>query len=109
MNNIKNLCTWVIVFFIILGVIFGCIGFNKKNVYVNSEYDVINKNVYVGGDAYNFIINGTYFVGYSVLCGASFVISALFGVLRCYIVYDESKESIIAAVKQNDNEGLPPL
>ncbi len=45
---------------------------NVKNVYYNSEsYYGLNKNVYVGGDAYNYIINGTYFVGYSVIASAS--------------------------------------
>ena len=47
-------------------------GFNCKNEYSNSEYSNINVNAYVGGDAYNYIINGTYFAGYLALgraCG----------------------------------------
>lgn len=56
--------------------IIACIFFSKannvKNVYYNSEnYSSLNKNAYVGGDAYNYIINGTYFTGYSVIASAS--------------------------------------
>ena len=56
---------------IILGIVFCCKGFNKKNDY---SYD----NQYVGGDAYNYIINGTYFSGYSSLAAGMFIIAAIF-------------------------------
>lgn len=49
-----------------------------KNHYYNSNYSSLNKNVYVGGDAYNYIINGTYFAGYSSIAGASMVCAAIF-------------------------------
>lgn len=53
-------------------------GFNYKNEYINSEdYPSINVNAYVGGDAYNYIINGTYFTGYMVLGGSSGIASVL--------------------------------
>lgn len=45
--------------------------YNVKNVYRNSDtYYSSNKNAYVGGDAYNYIINGTYFTGYMALGSA---------------------------------------
>ena len=47
-------------------------GFDKKD---NYTYD----NKYVGGDAYNYITNGTYFAGYCALGGSMFICSALFG------------------------------
>lgn len=56
--------------FVVSGVFFGK-GYNVKNEYRNSEYSIINKNAYVGGDAYNYIINGTYFTGYSVIASAA--------------------------------------
>lgn len=60
-----------LIFFIVSGVFFGK-GFNVKNEYYNSEdFSSLNKNAYVGGDAYNYIINGTYFTGYSVIASAS--------------------------------------
>lgn len=62
------------VVFALMGVIFAGIAFHKIFVYENSEYSwEENKNAYVGGDAYNYIINGTYFAGYSALSGAMFV------------------------------------
>lgn len=48
-------------------------GFDAKNNYIKNENEPItkSKNVYVGGDAYNYIINGTYFTGYMVVGGAA--------------------------------------
>lgn len=46
-------------------------GNDVKNNYYNSEkYPKLNQNAYVGGDAYNYIINGTYFTGYSVVASS---------------------------------------
>ena len=60
-----------LVCFIASGVFFHR-GHNVKNDYYNSEdYTIFNKNAYVGGDAYNYIINGTYFTGYSVIGSAA--------------------------------------
>jgi hypothetical protein len=56
----------------------------KENYYLSEDYPSLNKHAYVGGDAYNYIINGTYFAGYAAmgsaaglgsvicLCGAAF-------------------------------------
>lgn len=49
-----------------------------KNSYYNLEYSSISKNAYVGGDAYNFIINGTYFTGYSVIGSAMLISGVIF-------------------------------
>lgn len=44
------------------------LGFDKILNYENSEYfSILSKNAYVGGDAYNYIINANYFTGYMVL------------------------------------------
>jgi len=57
-------------------------GFYKMFVYRNSDSDSeyfvssdFNKNAYVGGDAYNYIINGTYTTAYFVL-GLTFMLLA---------------------------------
>ena len=42
-------------------------GYDKITNYYNSDYSMLNKNAYVGGDAYNYIINGTYAAAYFVL------------------------------------------
>ena len=74
-----------IVLIVIAIICFG-IGLYKYTVYESYDskyYD--SKNAYVGGDAYNYIINANYFTGWSVL-GACFFISGtiLFG-LKCLI------------------------
>ncbi len=43
-------------------------GLNKAFRYANPEYYGDKINVYVGGDAYNYIINSNYATGYYVLC-----------------------------------------
>lgn len=58
--------------FIVSGIFFYK-GYDVKNEYYNSDYSILNKNAYVGGDAYNYIINGTYFTGYSVIASAFFL------------------------------------
>lgn len=70
---------WLIVLafvFIIAGIVFTATSFDKYSNYYNSDtYFSRNTNAYVGGDAYNYIINGTYFTAFAVyavgcyLCG----------------------------------------
>lgn len=57
---------WGIVF-LILALLPLFLGFNKLLVYNNSTYRSVN--AYVGGDAYNYIINGNYATAYFVLTG----------------------------------------
>ncbi len=60
--------------FVIASCIFFWKAYDVKNNYFYSEYsDSFNKNAYVGGDAYNIIINGTYFAGYSVIASSCIV------------------------------------
>lgn len=57
---------------------FGYEAYDKKNNYYNSEYSTfLNENAYVGGDAYNYIINAEYFAGYSSLCGSCAIIATV--------------------------------
>ena len=50
----------------------------KDNYYHSENFSSLNKHVYVGGDAYNYIINSNYFTGYNVLASVSFLCSAMF-------------------------------
>jgi len=72
LKSIRNILFVIaILCFIISGVFFDK-GYNVKNEYYNSEdFSSLNKNAYVGGDAYNYIINGNYFTGYSVIASAA--------------------------------------
>jgi hypothetical protein len=62
-----------LIFYIVAGVMFYK-GYDKMANYKNSDYSSLNVNAYVGGDAYNYIINGTYATGFFVL-GIGFLIS----------------------------------
>ena len=93
----------------ILASIFLIRGFYIKDVYENyssSDYYYDNEdniNAYVGGDAYNFIINGTYFAGFMALSGALYICSAgLFctSILVGLHIKEESKK---------DEEDLPSI
>lgn len=67
----------------ICSIIFIGIGFSKLFVYENPDYGD-SVNAYVGGDAYNYIINGNYATAYftlAILCsmiGSTFIISFYF-------------------------------
>lgn len=90
----------ITIIFICIGIIFLGRGFYKKNSYSNPDsdssysYSTQYTNSYVGGDAYNYIINGTYFTGYVVLGMGSLIIATITGVssLILSIKEDEKKE-----------------
>jgi hypothetical protein len=78
LNRLSSIMIVISIVLIIIGSILLFQGFDKKDNYYQSEYaSYLNKHVYVGGDAYNYIINGTYFIGYITLATASYVISIL--------------------------------
>lgn len=62
---------------LILSITFFFFGMYHKNSYYNDENGQKNVNAYVGGDAYNFIINSNYFSGYMSLSGAFLISSVL--------------------------------
>lgn len=64
---VKKLLIVAAVFYIISGIMLYK-GYDKMVNYYNSEYSISNNvNSYVGGDAYNYIINGNYATGFFVL------------------------------------------
>lgn len=84
------------IIFIILGVVLIGIGFHKHLSYNNPNGDSYSYNddedevnAYVGGDAYNYIINGTYFTAYSVLGAGAFIIATIAGVGAVFLSVDE--------------------
>ena len=82
--------------FLIIGIIMLVLGFGKKNNYNNpdNEYtfndDYINS--YVGGDAYNYIINGTYFTGYVVIGTGFLIMATIVGCMGLYLSIDSNKQ-----------------
>lgn len=93
---------------LIVGIVFCTLGFSKKNDYFFfNESSPLNKNAYVGGDAYNYIINGTYFTGYCALGGSLFVCSAVLSGFGLYFVFREDSEK--DSPNNKANQSLPPL
>lgn len=72
---------------IIASVFFFYQAYDKYVNYYQSSSGYRDKNAYVGGDAYNYIINGNYFTGFSVLG----VGSLLLGMLCIGLAYISSK------------------
>ena len=74
--------------------IFVCIGFYKMLVYRCSEYYwEENINAYVGGDAYNYIINGTYATAYFVLANL-FIVLAVGSLILYYLSANVEKTKV---------------
>lgn len=85
-----NLWTGLSVVSFIISAIFICVGFEKMFVYENGEsypYDL--HNAYVGGDAYNYIINGNYATAFFVLA----TLFALLGVGFIIVYYLHKSDS----------------
>lgn len=80
-STLKIIC----IIFIVIGIFMIGLGFYKMLVYENYDSYVLESiNAYVGGDAYNIIINAIYFAGYSVLGIGSLIISTITGIASYY-------------------------
>ena len=82
----------------IIGTCFLIKGFHVKNVYKNYsssdyyyDYDD-NVNAYVGGDAYNYIINGTYFAGFMALTGTMYLCAT--GLFCTSLLLNNKKQTV---------------
>lgn len=72
-------------------------GYDKiTNYYYSEKYYNLNKNAYVGGDAYNYIINGNYATGYYVLSMGTLLTGTLFVLTGILIkeMREEPKDAI---------------
>ena len=100
----NNLVKLSIVFFLVS---MWFLGFGFYKIYVYDSYEPLN--AYVGGDAYNYIINGNYATGYFVLC-IGFLISGLLcnigaNIISCY----ENKSNGELSNNYYGIDELPPL
>lgn len=90
---------------LLLGLFSLAAAYDKKDRYYNSEdYSSLNENAYVGGDAYNYIINGTHFTGYMVQGMGFLVISTLAGVGALYFLCKKEPD-----LKIEKTEELPAI
>lgn len=112
MKKISYTCFTIVAVLIVVGCVFFNKGFDKKNNYLNSTtYTDLNQNAYVGGDAYNYIINSEYFIGYIIIGSAAFICGAIFTTLGVYLyLKDESitnrkqiAEQPVENIKQKNN------
>lgn len=68
-------------------------GMYKLLIYENGEaYDSTPMNAHVGGDAYNFIINGTHATAYFILFGAFLIAAILIQILEVVRVKSEEQK-----------------
>ena len=74
--------------------IFAYKAYDVKNNYYNSEdYWRLSENAYVGGDAYNYIINAGYFTGYSVWAAGTCVGAVIAGCFSLYFAANGRDET----------------
>lgn len=82
----------VSIFSYLLSVVFIGIGFYKMLAYNNGEnypYEIIN--AYVGGDAYNYIINANYAVAYFVLALMCILFGSTFAIVKAITIREREK------------------
>ncbi|MDA1806974.1 hypothetical protein [Bacillus cereus group sp. BY32LC] len=69
----KRWTIWGIIFYIHSAVLL-YLGIDRVEGYYNNEYSSeLSKHVYVGGDAYNYIINSNILTGFFVLSASFFI------------------------------------
>lgn len=109
-KNLLQLTLKIVSVILIVGsIIFAYIGFDKINNYDNSEYSSTTTNAYVGGDAYNYIINGTYFTGYMIASGSCFI-GGIILLSSNFIIQEIKNSKEKSHITNNEsNKELPPL
>ena len=112
MKRASNICIAVAAILVIIGGIFFYKGFDKKNNYQNNTIDSsLSNNAYVGGDAYNYIINSEYFVGYITIGSMAFVCGSIFAGLGIVLHFKKENQNNVE-IKHDDtpeSTSLPPL
>lgn len=101
MNKIKILLSNLTLFMLVLCAFFVYRAFNVKYIYDNGDYSKTSKNVYVGGDAYNYIINANYFTGYCVGAGSCMIVASILYGTQVVVVSNEQNRQ--ALVKSNND------
>lgn len=77
-------------------------GYDKTTNYSNPEYSTtLAENVYVGGDAYNYIINSNYATG-------RFVLAMGFGIMATLFLIADKNNFVNNGIKEEvvSNEGI---
>ena len=114
-RNMKKI-KWLNIVAVVCFILFGIMtykGYDKMTNYYSSEiYASLNVNAYVGGDAYNYIINGTYATSFFVLA-IGFLISGILCVVGGVLVDSMSAQKVETRCQNVDvgtkEDELPPL
>lgn len=82
-------------------------GYDKMTNYYNSEYSTGNNiNAYVGGDAYNYIINGNYATGFFVLSMGFMSVGTICLSSSFIIVALDNSHTQLKKIVQNNMDAL---
>lgn len=73
---ISSILLCISVMLYVASLIVGCMGVDKITNYANEYPNYVNS--YVGGDAYNYIINGTYSTSFFVIASALAIMATMF-------------------------------
>lgn len=115
-KSIKGLYVVAVICFFVSGIMFYK-GYDKMTNYYNPDsYLLDSVNVYVGGDAYNYIINGTYSTSFFTLA-SGFMISGFLCIIGGMLIkVINLKEVVISPTTESaqedqmyEDESLPPL
>lgn len=103
MRGVGVICLLLAAILLIVGIVNLHSAFDKKDNYSYS-------NRYVGGDAYNYIINAGYFTGYCVLGCTSFICCAIITALGIFLLRPVSEIATPeGAVSQRYDESIPEI
>jgi len=86
-------------------------GIDKITQYSNPEsYLLESKNAYVGGDAYNYIINANYSTGYFVLAVGCVIVGTMFALFGLFVNNYLKNLTNNISTRENDlAESLPNI
>ena len=105
-ESVKKIFLILTIVLLVVGSVFLVNAINKKNNYYNSDYSSRSVNAYVGGDAYNYIINAGYFTGYAVLAGSCYILSGMFFCSYAKLNIAVPKSEISKDVSGEQSQGI---
>ena len=94
----KHGCIVLAILLYFLSSIFLYQGYDKMTGYDRYYY----RNAYVGGDAYNYIINGTYATSYFVLASGCFIGGTMF--VGIYLICERIRENSVLLIDSNQDK-----
>lgn len=103
-KGIKKVWIYLSILSFMVAIVFLVLGFNRMTVYDSGEsYPYEYRNAYVGGDAYNYIINANYSTAFFVLT-ATFVMLGIGLIVIGYLAESAHSKNEIGQEKNNQPE-----